>query len=333
MKAYTKNILLLIASLSVSFFVGELVFRIITPKSPPGTTYGKVIKKNTDGFRDRDFVIPKSQETYRILVLGDSFTWGVGVDVEETVPKQLEKRLSKEFPRKNIEVINAAIPGYNTVEELLLLKGRGLKYEPNMLILLYNLNDIDFKPYLSDEKYDETKVVSVLEVHPGENIAEVLKYKGIRSFINWFEVNSQFFAFLVPRVGTLLRKMGLLKSVEFSWVQTIFQGYTNENPGWLESRRALGEISEICRSHDIVFIVAIYPLLVELKKYQGKKSHEMISNYLHSIEIPFIDLLTVFEGKNGRSYWINFMDGHPNAEAHRLVTNALLPIVKDHLHP
>jgi len=323
-----KNIILLIASLSICFLTAELILRILVPDSPPGTTYGKSVKMNTDGFRDRDFIIPKPANTYRILVLGDSFAWGVGLTLEETLSKQLEKRLI-DAANKNIEVINASIPGMNTVEELLLLKEKGLKYDPDMILLIYNLNDIDFLPQLSSKNYDEKKIIPKTQVDPGEDITKAFKNKGMRGFINWFEVRSKFVSFLVPRVGSLLRQMGLTTSLEFSWVERIFQGYTDDNPGWLESKRALREIAEICRNRGIVFTAAIYPLLVELKSYKGKKPHETLHNYLNSIEVPYVDLLTVFEGKNGQSYWINYLDNHPNAEAHRLVVEKLLPSVKD----
>ncbi|GEM_PF-3474682 len=327
-----KNLIVLVVSLSILLLFVEMIFRVITPESSPGTTYGKLIKRNRDGFREKEFAIPKPPKTYRVLMLGDSFTWGVGLNVEETIPKLLEMHLSKEFARANIEVVNASNPGDNTVEQLLLLKDKGIKYDPDMIILIYNLNDIAFDPALTEATYDETKVVPVVQVDAGENITKFSERKRIRGVILWFERRSKFVQFLVPRVGHLLRRMGLLKSVEFSWVQKIFQGFQDENPGWIESKKALKEIANISRDKDAALIVAIYPLLVELDDYKGYEAHATICSYLKSIEVSVIDLLTVFENKNGPSYWINFLDGHPNAEAHRLATGALLPIVKNYIH-
>ena len=69
---------------------------------------------------------------------------------------------------------------------------------------------------------------------------------------------------LVPRVGRVLRRLGLLDSVEVSWVEKVYQGFSEENPGWRESRRALGEMAGLCRQQGCRFVVAIYPLLVDL---------------------------------------------------------------------
>jgi lysophospholipase L1-like esterase len=323
-----SNLVVLLTTLCVFFLTAELIFRIRVPDSSPGTTYGKAIKVNTDGFRDRDFVIPKPGKTYRILVLGDSFTWGVGLSIDETLPKQLEKELTN-ASRSSVEAINGSIPGFNTVQELMLLKEKGLKYDPDMVLLVYNFNDIEFIPQLAPVNYDQTKVIPKVEADPGEDITEIFKNKGMRGFIRWFERRSKFIAFLVVRVGSILREMGLVTSLEFSWVERIFQSYTDDNPGWLEVKRALREIAEICEARGIVFTAAIYPLLVELMSYKGKKSHETLHKYLDSLKVPHVDFLTAFEGKNGRSYWINDLDGHPNAEAHRLAVEVLLPSVKD----
>ncbi len=48
-------------------------------------------------------------------------------------------------------------------------------------------------------------------------------------------------------------------------------------------------------------------------------------------KIPAIDLLPLFEGTRASSHWINFMDSHPNAAAHRAVADSLLPLVREGL--
>ena len=308
-----KNIFLTFMSLVLILSLCEGVFRLIAPKSPLGTTYGKIVYKNSDGFRDREFVIPKPADVFRITILGDSFTWGIGLDLSEAAPKQLEKLLAGELINKRIEVMNASIPGYNTVDEFLLLKQKGIKYSPDMVVLIYNLNDIDYTQSLSGKSYDSK----------GKAINKFSKKKGVRAFVRWFEVRSKLAAFLVPRVGYSLHRIGLIKSAEFSFVEKMFQGYEDTNPGWLESKYALKAMAELCKKNNIVFVVSVYPLLVELDDYQGTRAHTVIRNYCNSIDVPVIDLLEVFKNRSGRSYWINFMDGHPNEKAHAIAAKAL----------
>lgn len=332
LRAWAVNLLLLVVSIVVALLAAELVLRAIEPASPPGTTYGRQVQKNVHGFRDRDFPVPKPAGTSRILVLGDSFTWGVGLDVGETIPKQLEDALRAGWPGQKVEVINAALPGSNTVDQLLLLEDRALTYDPDMVVLIYNLNDIDFKPELAPMSYDETRATPVVQIDPGDNVTMWSKSKGVRGLILEIEYRSALARFMVPRVGQLLQGIGLLNSVEFSWVAKVFEGFHEENPGWIESKRALRQIARICQTRRIPFVIGVYPLLVSLDDYRGRRAHEAVQRYSASIGVQeVVDLLQVFEGRRGRSFWINYADGHPNAEAHRLVTEALLPPVRRQL--
>jgi lysophospholipase L1-like esterase len=104
------------------------------------------IKINSEGLRDHDYPAKKDPMVYRILVLGDSFTFGVGVNAEESYSKMLEAMLNK-APRgkaaRTYEVINAGVEGYGTEQEYLYLHQLQLRYEPDLVIVGLHNNDID----------------------------------------------------------------------------------------------------------------------------------------------------------------------------------------------
>jgi len=326
-----KNLILVVATTTLCFLALETVFRIIAPSNPPGTTYGKPVRWNSEGLRDRDYMIPKGEDTYRILVLGDSFTWGVGLEVEDTIPKLLERNLAELSSIGKVEIINAADPGLNTVEELNLFRGVGLRYEPDMVLLLYNLNDIEYLPHLAQHNYSTLTPTPVVEIDPGEEITQYSQYSGFRGVVLEVEKHSQFVTFLVPRIGSLLRRTGLIESTEFSLVAKIFQGFTDANPGWLESKRALSEMAEMCRIEQCELLVAIFPLFVELEDYKGKTVHKTILDFCDSVGVEAIDLLPLFENTKASSHWVNFMDGHPNAYVHKKVAEYILPLISKKL--
>lgn len=328
-----RNLALAFISLGLLFLGLELVCRWLVPTSPPGTTYGRTVELNSQGLRDRDFAVPKPAGTERILVLGDSFTWGVGLDVRETIPKRLEALLAE--GGRDVEVVNASEPGHNTVQELLRLQELGPLYQPDLVLLVYNLNDIEYLPDLADpkERAPEEDAVPVVEIDPGEDVTRFSRNAGLRGRLLALERRSVLVRILVPRVGMLLRRLGLLDSVEVSWVEKIYQGFTDENPGWRESRRALDSIAGYCREEGCGFVVAVYPLLVELKSYKGGVAHEAVTGFCRSRGIEAVDLLDVFEGTNTTSHWINFVDSHPNAAAHDAVARRLLPAVLAALPP
>ena len=97
---------------------------------------------NSDGFRDRNFSVEKPNNTVRIMALGDSFVFGLGVELNDSYPKQLEILLNKNKGEQNYEVLNFGVPGYNTKQEVEMLKEKGLKYKPDIVILGYLGNDI-----------------------------------------------------------------------------------------------------------------------------------------------------------------------------------------------
>src|SRR5215475_7273432 len=76
---------------------------------------------NAEGFRDQGIYLNKERDTtkVRILALGDSFTFGVGSEYEDTWLAKLEKELK--IHGKPIEIIKAGIPGYNQFLEYYLL--------------------------------------------------------------------------------------------------------------------------------------------------------------------------------------------------------------------
>ena len=87
--------------------------------------------------------IEKPEGTYRILMLGDSVAFGWGVAEEDAFPRVVERMLREDGTPagyERIEVINAAVPGRNLVDNFLFLKERGMGYEPD-LIFLTLLND------------------------------------------------------------------------------------------------------------------------------------------------------------------------------------------------
>ena len=312
------NLGLAIASVVATFVVLEIALRIAMPEQPPGTTWGKAVARNSDGFRDREFQKPKPAGTQRVVVLGDSFTWGVGLDPEEALSKLLESDLERPPGRGRIEVVSAAIPGHNTVEESILLEEKGLSYEPDVVLVVYNLNDIEYLPLLDPDRASSDVAVEVVELDPGEDVTRFSRNRGFRGFVLALERRSAFVQFLVPRVGRVLRQAGLIDSPEFSWVEKIYQGFSDENPGWRESKRGLAEIVRLSGSAGADVVVAIYPLFANLESYEGHSAHREVAAYCRFLGVDVVDLLPFFAGTKTQSHWINFMDSHPNAAAHAI---------------
>ena len=103
---------------------------------------GVPVAINSLGFRDpREYSIEKPPGTFRILVLGDSVTFGHGATFETTYPFLLEQRLKAWRPDVRWEVWNLGVPGYNTRQELAYLQEVGPRFQPDLVVIGFYPND------------------------------------------------------------------------------------------------------------------------------------------------------------------------------------------------
>ena len=97
---------------------------------------------NSLGFRDRRLPGPKPPGTMRVVVLGDSFTQGYGVDEEDAYPRRLERLLDERQPARRHEVINLGVPGACPLDYDAHLEEVGLAYEPDVVVVGFMANDV-----------------------------------------------------------------------------------------------------------------------------------------------------------------------------------------------
>jgi len=100
------------------------------------------IRTNSRGLRtDREIDYRKPSNKKRIVALGDSFTMGYGVNIENLYLTRLRKKLKD--AGHNVEVVNLGVSGFSSAEELIMLENEGLKYDPDLVILAFYQNDLD----------------------------------------------------------------------------------------------------------------------------------------------------------------------------------------------
>jgi len=99
---------------------------------------------SAEGFRGIYVPAERMGSALRIMGLGDSFGFGQGVGAEEVYLEQLKKLLKQKMPEKKIEVINRSKPGWNTIKEYQYFSSKGTLYDPDILVILYCLNDPEF---------------------------------------------------------------------------------------------------------------------------------------------------------------------------------------------
>ncbi len=152
------------------------------------------IRINKQGMRaDREFTYEKPPGVTRIVVLGDSFGLGYEVDLQNTFLSRMEQRLTA--AGRKVEVINLSVSGHGTAEELLVLQNEGLRYFPDLVLLVWHETDYQNNAESRLFRLDER----------GRLVREAQSYlpaEAIRAFLaripgyQWLSTHSQAFTFL-----------------------------------------------------------------------------------------------------------------------------------------
>jgi hypothetical protein len=155
--------LIVLITLIIFFVTGEILTRLFKKESPRrviasenqmlvyefNKNYAEI---NSFGMRDEEFNIDSIRDLYKIAVIGDSHAYATRVkNRAETFPSQLEKYLNQNIGQRIVKVLNFGVPGYNTAQELELLKTKVLMFEPRMVILQYCINDTHISNYIQPE--------------------------------------------------------------------------------------------------------------------------------------------------------------------------------------
>ena len=99
------------------------------------------VSLNSEGFRDAEFPKEKPSSAFRIICLGDSWTFGSNVGQDEAYPQRLRALLRQEFPMAHFEVFNLGMLGYAAYNGLQVLKTRALDLKPDLVVLAFAMNE------------------------------------------------------------------------------------------------------------------------------------------------------------------------------------------------
>lgn len=119
----------------------------------PGYGIPGEVTINSLGFRGKEFSETKQPGTYRIVTLGGSTTYGIGLEEDGTYPYFLEKVLQERLGTDSIEVINAGLVSATTAESLSRFLLKVVPLDPDLVIFYEGYNDLP--PRLFDNYSDD----------------------------------------------------------------------------------------------------------------------------------------------------------------------------------
>jgi lysophospholipase L1-like esterase len=259
----------------------QLIFR---HKPSWETRYGDVlVSYNERGLRDRP-ILQKGEDEYRVLALGDSVTFGWGVDQNKTFAARLEPLLQGRLHRP-VRVINSGVGGYNTVQEVTYFKQEGITLQPDLVMLTYVGNDIEenkgpFDPWTASSLW-------------GKPLPDTLK--------------------------TILGKLWLYRLAHHTYrysalnqLKVQSSNSLENGEGWRRSMSALSELVAMCEERK-------FPLIVFFKRSPGEYGSLFDAVRQSAHGAPVKDMGPWYEGVDESSLVNSKIDGHPNAEGHRVM--------------
>jgi len=272
------------------------------------------LRYNSFGLRDREFSVDKPRGTVRIIALGDSFTFGHGIENEAAPwPKVLESLLNAAAPvGTRYEVINAGQNGFGTADELARLK-ETLVFRPDAVILGYFFNDAETD--------------------------DMILHRSTLTTLQRFAYGAHFFLFghsylyglVVVRWEALKINCGFEKSAPQQW---------NEIYGMKEQlnihKQQLLQMREIAVAAQASFVIVTIPGNYDFAHYPLRVGHAFMRAFCAEQQLACIDPLPVFAGQDYTRTRLNPYDAHPSEYGHRLLAETIYnsPVFREALpHP
>jgi lysophospholipase L1-like esterase len=135
------------------------------------------ISLNSSGFRDREFPKTKPSSVFRILCLGDSWTFGANVGQQDAYPQRLQALLSQEFPKAGFEVFNLGVLGYSSFQGLELLRRKVVELAPDLVVIAFAMNDSNIAGWRDKDMLAHNQKRNILIKTHNRFIEKIESYK------------------------------------------------------------------------------------------------------------------------------------------------------------
>lgn len=336
---------LLLCSLVIGLVFAEVVLRIWNPPmakfqltqihrpSPeaqwemiPGASSvantGATYTINSHGCRDAEYPLDKPAGSYRILALGDSFTFGMGVEQEKTYPAQLERILNE--GNHTVEVINCAVTGYDMWQHNVALQKKARTYRPDLVTLGVFVNDLLYS-------------LAPLEIsQPGYQGENPFTRKGVRSWLHRIYIYNVM-RNLEDRLKYRFRSRFDAKYLQGIAARRLIWGPENpddihyrlmagkaERRFYLAFRRALSEFVITATDSGANVLILMIPDSVQLHDASMQSLNSFVKKTAGSLNVSFLDLTPVLETQDDpESLYLFPDDAHNSPKGLRVIAEAI----------
>lgn len=276
----------------------------------PGlATYFKLARfeTNSEGLRDKEYTKSKPPNTFRVAVVGDSFTMASGVEIEDAYHTLLETRLNEERDDRSHEFINFGVGAYSPRNYWAIMQTKALEVDPDLILIGFcaeNDHQIRAPRRPRQNRAGSPPGKNRTSRSPGaKKRAPRITYPFYESFV--FKALRAAFGPSRYRIRQGLSTEPIVITEE---QQGRLDEYLSKMGTWSQERR----------------IPVVVAYLSNRPRNPAVVEELAVRNGLH-----FVDVTSSFEGTELEDYIIYSIDGHPNADAHRIFSERIYDYLQE----
>jgi lysophospholipase L1-like esterase len=249
---------------------------------------------NRHGYRGADFAREKPVDAFRIVILGDSFTFGEGTPEPLIYPTRLGEALgARRADGRWVEVVNLGVPGDDARGALATYRSLGRRLAADWVVFQWNTNDFPSP----DVQEDHLRLIGA-RYRKLFAEAEALRWSRLLS-VTWLR----------------LQTWRLSREVIATTREDAERGHY--------AFEAIGRLRSLVEQDGARFTVLAFPELIRFEAYPYAALLEALHAYCRQERIHVIDLLPALAAHRDRELWVHETDHHPNRLAHAIAAREL----------
>jgi hypothetical protein len=361
-RALIANLWLAASSVTVSYLVLDVVagLLLIRPLSPPlvpdeyrhhrlvpnsyaefrRRDFSYIQRVNSLGLRGREVPAEKPTNSYRIVMLGDSFTMGMGVEDDQTFSVLVERSLKQDGAKcgRSIEVLNAGVDSYAPILSFLQLKRDLWPLKPDMVVLNLDVSDLVQESAYRRESVrgPDGEIVAVPLLRGRDSLLERIRTWTERHL--FFTRAALFYANRLLNYRNVTVHDVVTQANSEIVAHTLADDPVDRREQWRAVFDSLVKIKAFCENHGVEFILTVYPWAHQVSDTEwipgrytfmprnavaSEKSANTVRELSASNHIQLIDLFPAFRAYKGQDALYFIHDQHWTPAGHRVVAVGL----------
>jgi lysophospholipase L1-like esterase len=264
----------------------------LTPNMKKSIIAATWVETNGEGMRDREPLPADTPGLVRIAVVGDSFSFGLGVSGDDVYAEVLEKLLQAgAADGRRYDVLNFSVPGYTSQQEAVALETKVLPWKPQVIVLGYCLNDPETLP-----------------LHPVHTYFTP---------VEWWQ------HFHLARLAALFALT--METNRYGGGDYYRFLHVPGRDRWQSTTKAFARIAELTRPLGIPVIVVLFPIveITAWDAYPYREVHHQVAAAARDAGFDVVDLLPAWEKYPPTELRLAEFDNHPTPLGHRLAAEAI----------